>query len=505
MITMPNQYSFEDNWTSNWKYVIKRFVVVPLRQDGYNNMYIRPYTSKVGPQDIDSITQNFISGNFNKLNTANVLSVSSGILGEAGIIGGWNEKRYAFTLEVECYSKISPKVTEYIITGYSDPNDNIHDFYTVNLGGNMLYNQQFLFHINACKKMTKERTQISGIEDLGVIDNNSCPDFIKATLRPDDVVTSIQLSNMTDDMPGSSYYANNQVDINNITFDRKHNSSSSYVTSLFNAIKNNVGNTTANDNIISSVYRQQTNNILQGAVDYLAPTSISSEPFIRALNNSSLARQANKFTLAQLSSICPDFNSNHILVITPQEDALFNSASPLTASKDYTEGFNSADPIVPRLYDIHNNLIKFMMENFLGTIDITVWNDESELFSGRLEPKYQINNFATIKALSSEDQTIVSRKVNMGLSFLTKFIDQLLNPGIVRNDSFKYSLTVNMNLSLDSTLILSYAHIYNGQPRIFRFPTFADMSFTPMIGDQDTMDKLTVDMGQIVQSIQENF
>lgn len=486
----------------NYSFHIESFKLISGRKDGYNNMYVRPFVSNITTRDIENMVDRYNNtGLLDHSNKHNMLGISSGINARAGIVGGWDAIRYIFELKIQCLSARSGTRTKLEIMGYTEPTNQIKigDSFDVNL----------TYVVNSCKKVNYDiEGNIISITDLGVVDHNQVDNNINASLRPSDVINGIELRNIASSLSGTSTYANNGIDRTNVTFNRDYNSSNSYITAMFDKLAEGKNDPDLKSIMVSDKYTTKTNNILKGASKRLDQTSISMEPFFQILNSNFKSPGYNKFNLLMLREIIPTFSTRQILVAEVDDvsaiDKYNNVASYLNAGRMYMGDMASADIFTPIAYDIHNNTHSFMKSNFLGSIDFMVNNLPGPEDAPMMRPsaKYRVNNMNLNSTIKPEQQPYIGSCVNSGMKKLSGIIDTLINKGNSYSDSLRYELHVKASI-LETNIAL----VINGEQdkRIYRFPSFADMNYSPMLGNVMDMEKLIADFSLMTTAIQERL
>lgn len=489
----------EDN---NYSFMVKSFKLISGRKDGYKQMYIRPFVSNITNRDIENMCDKYITtGLIDSDNKHSMLTISSGVNSKAGVNGGWGNIRYIFVLDILCFSQRSGIKTELKLRGYTEPTNQIR------IGNN--YDINLTYIINDCKKIILSKSdEIINIIDLGVIDHHEVDETINTTLRPSDVIDGIQLRNISNQLSGMSIYANNEVDRTNATFNREHNSSNAYLSSMFDVLSQSKTDATVNNLLISDNYNKRTNHILKGASKRLDQTSISMEPFFQIINNSLSSPGFNKFNLKLLKSVIPTFSTSQIIVAEVEDrtalDAHLGTSSYLNAGTGYICDMGQVDVFTSIVYDIHNSTHTFMKNNFIGSIDFMVNNlpDMNDAPMMRPKAKYRLINVLMTDQVKKEQQAYIGCCVNSGLVKLANIIDALLNKGQTFSDTLRYDIHIKA-----SVLETNIALVVNGETekRLYRFPSFADMNFSPMLGNKYDMEKLIADFSNMTTAIQENL
>lgn len=504
-----NQWVYDD-FSQYYDFEVKRLVLVSSRDDGYQDMFIKPYVSKVTNVDLENMIDRFIKVGKINPEDSEMLGIGAGIVGKAGITGGWGFKRYTFVLEVKCKSQRSASYSELMIGGYTDPCEN---FVVNNFSPNFdKFNMDLVFHINYCKKMDQDHSGgLIDVTDLGVMDDNSLDPEVSKSLRPSDIVTNLQMKNIASDLKGINKFVGNKLNDYNSTFNRRHNSSTQYMTSIFDAVAQNTEDKTINDFNVKSEYRRQTNSLLHGAATTLSNISINDLPFIRLLNSSVESPGVNKFNIRSLISVCRNLHPQSIVCVDVPNTSAVESGSFVTASRDNTLTFNSINPYNTIVQDIHNMFVTFMLSNYLGSIDVVIHNNrgQDEMPFERPKAKYCIQNLSSIRPTEQKDQQIFMGVINNNLNGLCKIVDKYLNK---HNSNINYHIALNMSVGIDSTIMLEingYDAYGNLMPSsgnmVFRFPTFGDMNFTPMAGNDYNVERLSSDIEQVIAGIQSSL
>ena len=74
----------------------------------------------------------------------------------------------------------------------------------------------------------------------------------------------------------------------------------------------------------------------------------------------------------------------------------------------------------------------------------------------------------------------------------------LIDPLVSENGNLEYELLIAADTALDTSISISLAGM---EPVLFRFPTFGDMCFTPMVGNLEVKEQLITNIGVLANEI----
>ena len=78
----------------------------------------------------------------------------------------------------------------------------------------------------------------------------------------------------------------------------------------------------------------------------------------------------------------------------------------------------------------------------------------------------------------------------------------LIDPLLSSNGNTRYDVVANIDLTTDTSISIS---LDGKEPILYRFPTFGDTCFTPMVGSDDTKTNLVSSLGLLVNEITDNI
>ena len=492
-------------------FTIQQLIVAPARSYGYQQQVIRSFTTNLNVGDIDRIVEDISRNNGTLTNvnqsTNNVMKMGALPVGNANIDNGWAAPRYTFKMIVRCqptettvYGSTSD-IYDLIVTGYSDASG---EFIVRDITGSTYPNENLVFNINSIQKISinANANTITNIQNVGVGSVNSFQnDSCNVCVRPSDITSGITGSLVDKDFGGSVYTVNTRASQEPMAFERKDAIGKQYVNKILNAVVNGVADANSSYNAYNNLFNSGADQAIIEATSRLRNNILSTDLFIQALQEVNLNPLKESFTIKQLKSIDRTFTSDRIVYANVIEDNRFATDGILNSQ--YTEHMLGANRETTLVTELHNMLTNLMTEKFVVSMVIRLSNNYKPLESGfgmALQPEYFVdgNSVRWSYAVAQNDPNapmLLSRALDNAVKIL---IDPLLSS----NGNSRYDVVANIDLTTDTSISIS---LDGKEPILYRFPTFGDTCFTPMVGSDDTKTNLVSSLGLLVNEITDNI
>lgn len=513
---MESMYSnFIDNSTNmnrgTHTFEVTKLTIGGTRPNGYQDMVQRAFLSNVKHDDLNHVVDEVLrNGKLTNSSTtaSNMVTVSSTPLGLSAIRGGWKEYRYFFKLEVRCRPRddifVSGASTTYdlVLTGYSEPSS---DFIKTDVLGNFTYDPNLLFTINNIQRvgLNEHTKNIVGIDNIGVTDPLAYRDNSNdICIRPLDVISSI--SNKYSDNFNGIQTMRIDVTTDNmpVSFDRTHMVGKNYVTDLVNSTVEGVANNDGVRQAFNTLYDTKHTAAYAEATSILENKSniTYDDVFLTALSRIN-GTNGNVFSIRDLHTIDPNIDKK-IMFIDVKETNRFQSDQMLSTA--YTESLTGASVINGKVTELHNALVSLLTSQFLSHLEINIFNQPQMGPTGALvlKPIWNIppgpSSVAWTYNINNNQQQLMALLKNK----IDGMVNMIIDPLLSSNGNVEYSVVISADMTSDTTILISF----NGQQPIpYRFPTFADMCFNPMVGNTEARNNLVGNLGMVSDTVIDNI
>jgi len=444
--------------------------------EGYKKQFIRPYTVHVDRRDLDIIREAVelkkSSGGRTVVENMvpNIYDISARPIAEAPIVGGWEEKRFKFILEIEFKVKGSRKSFINYIQGYTD-----HFGVSTLTGKTTLDEKNMRFIPNSIIRMVKNvdregrpMVRIIGNYKLTYDETRTLRDFKAAdlntiiaeikSLRDMDVVT-ISKSNVGDIINPNLIPAEINIPVKQIA----------------NLIEKTIeiasleADQPDNDSYITSVLANVINNTMED-IEFLAKMiQLKGMDFWY-------------FTLEDLKYIDP-FVERKMKVILRSgiQQQMVIQKQPILDTENFAETYDSSMETRVAVF-IQETLADIMAANFISHIAFTATN-----LTGTFE--YALADVSPIV----EGLNILPF-VN---KFMTEFRNYVWNP-LTHNEEMGLKIMVDSYLDGDTILTVS---VDDNVDVVYKFPTFANSKFTPIIMDERNVKNIAANINEITDLV----
>lgn len=476
------------------------FVGIPY---GYQPMVRRPYIlNNINSQNLKSIQNAFqndraIAG---KVTPSTVATHLNNIVGlkaygsEMNLIdmpNGWGGKRFRVIMVVEI--QMGPRKKQYLIQGYTDHYGVGGMVSESSLDPEMTIFINSITEIDIVYSYAHNKFHFTMGETY-----NTLQDYVSkyeqnynqsqlALIRPSDIMKANAVMNSNSyyngesfDMPGSNLYG-------------------------FGEYSQNITNTSLRKNADPSVYFSR---LINGVISGQKTASTSYD------DNST----ENVFING--SQVVPEPVLANNLFITKLQEAT-SEYSPSTLKIKHLYKLDYTLPNTGRIQifenDDYGEVTKFSPE--LGTItttstitptprNIQVLELNNSITSNLISVGLSSATFFIDTFTSVPTMTIMSGKSILGDEFVPEccetlkslFYTQIL-PHFTRGGMYRYQIFVHSDIMKDTTISITEEGCLDGEREVFRFPTFADSLYSPMIATREDKSVLIKDFDTIYENI----
>ena len=503
MINKANNTSTNLGYTFN----IVELIVAPTRNEGYQQQVIRSFTSNVKVDDVGRIVDDMLLNNGtltnNSQSTSNIMRVSSAPISNADIESGWRSQRYMFKMKVKCTPNAfnsyggTNGVYDIIVSGYSDGSG---DFLKMTSGGSFYADENLTFHINSLQRVSinTNLNSIVGIENLGVTTpDNFLNNDSKLSVRPHDITSGISTRSYGMGIGGVTYNVGTSTESTPLAFDRVHNVGKQYLNNILNAVMGGVGDASGTRAAFNSDFGSSKDQSYLEATSRLRNDVLRNDIFIQALQQVNFNAIGYSFTINQLKRLDPAFSTDKLIYANTLEGDRFGSDGILNSI--YTHDLTGANKMTAIVSEVHNIITSLLTNNFLSSIRILIKNSYKSLPNGfgmALQPDWHVANgdvkWSYAPAAQNANAAMLLQRSIDGC------VKLLIDPLVSENGNLEYELLISADTALDTSISLSLA---GNEPILFRFPTFGDMCFTPMVGNLEVKESLITNIGVLASEI----
>lgn len=492
---------------STYSFEVLNLTIGGTRPYGYQDMVHRSFVSNIKQGDLNNVLNEVLrkgklTNNSNVSN--NLVNISAAPLGVSTISGGWHEQRYFFKLEVRCRPRedimLSNSSTTYdlVLTGYSEPS---RDFIHLNALGSYTYDENLIFTINSIQRIGVNETSkvVLGIDNVGVTNpNNYTNNDNDVCVRPLDIVSNI--NNKNNDIYNGVNTVMIDLTTNNtpVSFDRGQMVGRDYVKDLVNSTVEGLANGYGVRQGLNSLYNDKYNSAYVEATTILENKSNINynDVFLIALNRIN-GYNGHMFTIRDLKHLDKHLD-NKITYIDVNEQQRFQSDGMMLTND--TANLTSANVENARVSELHNALVSLMTSQFLSHLELSIWNTGVRNETGMLvlKPLWNIpdgpNSIAWSYNLNTNQEQLRSLLSNQ----INYMVNYVIDPLLSTSGNLQYHVVISADMAADTTIALS---IENQSPIIYRFATFADMCFNPMVGNKLTKDNLVGNLSTVSDTV----
>lgn len=490
-----------------YDYRVKEFIVMTTRPYGYNDMIVRGFTSNVS-DDVKNRILNDVEriGSVSAVSesTANLVKIGARPIAMANITGGWRERRFTFQAVIECMptgENIAQQPYDLILSGYSDPSSS---FQVINYGGNSSPDTELRFFINNVQKVSRNRqgTAVTNMEHLGIsspVNFHQGTDFL---MRPEDIMSDINSTTISRMYNGGVIGIGRTASNDPATFNKLHMSGRAYANDIINSVVQGTETSYSSRMALQNMFANGLSQNFSEASHFLHNDTVDTDMFFITLQECSSfpIEDGYVFNLNTLLRIDRNFNLNTIKFLDLDFNPRFEMDRLVTTAD--TEGLAGTNVLVSKVTELHNNLVALFTQHFISYIKLRIYNyiDHDSGMPllrcaweipkdglGNLELGFNYNAIASSAAIINRLHKAITMAINYN-------IDPMLSDG----GYTKYEVYISARAASDTTILISL----DDQPVVpFRFATFADTSFTPMVADKETKDSMTANMSSLATEV----
>lgn len=461
----------------------------------YENVGGRNFEISGDEMDYNSLIS-IIENNSNKLNPVTSVDVAnetpgimklSDIANPVNIANGWDTTRMRFILEVENVLS-SDSWETYYIQGYTDYEDNTM---SNRIDPDMACN---INSIVVTKSVIHPQTRVPQTTLAAsyniVVDNYGRVDVVnmgmdlnnqKALMRPKDIFDS--MDNMT---PDQLMYNDDDVSLLDMrgrltlspqTSDRGNLSMSNYMSKTINSLSeaSHLKNNNDDGGFI---------NAYSYAAGIVGEQPLSSNKFIYALSMHCGEINPIEFTLNDLQAIFGDINEDKVMYVNNTSQAILDSGASIY-------GNDAGDNLmVPSVYASTATTILETVSSFMYRENITILGFSITNMVVRGEPfAYAITTASSI--LRGIDISINVERIMLNVKLT-------LMPMITQRNSIGISIEGYIDSYGDSTISIAFE---NNEHYVYRFPSFCDSLYVPVISNIDDKEAFVNDLSSILEVV----
>lgn len=459
------------------------------RTGGYQEQYIRPYTVQanehVKNQLIESLDPNrHISPASVGSNMASFIKPSTEVETSINLQmpNGWGQSRYRFALLLEIDTQPMGQLVQYI-TGYTE-----HDDRSLQSGH---FDPNMRFYINASFQFRRDTGIHNGIPftrlvpfTLNQVLTNSGYSLNNmsnsAMIRPQDVLNTIGLSPISDQILGAGGYS---IDANTLTRTAamssvKNQNPANYLSRVLDAHRR-----AFND---EQAYGQAHDRIMVNAVDMVREDAQHTDPFLNLLINFSAdSLIGNDFTFSQLQRIDPNVGHATKIFTGGSVQQLPNSFAQVSAND--SEDWRTPGIMQQTATILRDSINSLMAENMFSSLAFSLTNSSP---TGQFQYAF---NGGTLFA-DADPAPFFQR-------FMDRFTHEIV-PSVTFNNQVRFDLIASSEFVGDTRLNIQL----DTKSAQFIAPTFCDSMTSPVIaGSQTRASELANNLSGVVSDIYNAF
>ena len=469
---------------------LKRFVLIESK--AYKPQWLRPYELHADYTDIEvvkdtvqkAIKHNTVGGIDAELQKSNpnLLTPSSGVIGEAGIINGWNTKRFKFILVLESHNPYTNTTLINYVQGYSEFLDlsfrqNVDPNMTLFINSVTVLRKTFntetgTFSIVPLYKYNVVQDDFSAMDSIEyeTVPNSFNYDNVLKLSRPEDILVNV--STLSTVEPGVMVLS----DVGNVkklnVVDSKNVLPTQHLSSILSSA---VNSTLTSDAFMGE---EDLVGMMLGETSTNSPETIE----IFKLIMSYTGKLKPSFTINELKGMLglPDINYDVILSADAGSVMINHNVPDILKAEDTADTYG-AEIETRKSILVHEGVVNALNNSLLSHIVFTIDNHLGEA------------NFAILTANSEIEGLDVTFYAN---KFMSLFINHVWR-NVTENNLLDVKLLVSADIIADTTIDISI----NGGPEVvYRYPTFADSKFIPLIVDNARFNDLTTSYQAVIET-----
>lgn len=451
---------------------IKRLLLIPTKES-YQDIAQRSYNLECNNANIDGLTNmlnrvhQMKSSGVNDIEVATyspqLLKLNPMFSGVAKIPNGWNTQRLRFLLETE--SQIGSMTICSFIQGFSEYHD-------PTMSG--LIDPNMVFYVNSITNVKKYLDPVTGMltcspyTNYNVISDVNGENSLDSLERNPSVVTR-PYDVMSDIVINSRYGVSNGM-MNNVVSDINRIKPTSFIASRkannnpLSYLSKSITSMIASSSDMSSDIGYDQSDVVERAALIAGEPKMETCGLLTALSRLTGELSVTSFTLAQLTILDPGLESSGKV-------KLINNSLTVPTFQTFLDSNDTASAIQPTDLNLKATLISnivpsIMLDNLLTDIGFSISNTSGE-------PILLITNANSF----IEGIDITNYVESFKFKFLTTVFPILSNQNL---SSIELHVTCDILGDINIGLNLDNSGLY-----VFRFPTFADSLYTPVISDNN--------------------
>lgn len=462
-----------------------RITRVFLQETGtYNKQFVRPYNTMLDQFTLKALVDKSVSSNGGRLD-ANTFSGMAGQFimpqatpeAEIALVGGWNERRIRFMMEVTCDFSTGGTSNIYV-QGYTD---------FQGITNNQHIAPDMVFYINSL--ITTRKTAIPGpfgiqevetiIDNSHLLCNNGWNSILtpgqQSLLRPQDIFHRMETSSIPGVADGSTLIADARVTVRNEAT-KSYRSNGLPAAYTAKVIDGYIGGQHGYS------YAQNQEDIFSSARGKVSEEPVVMDPFLAAISQIKGNNIINnRFTYRDLQALAPYVDSvTKYFVMGHAERAKLHQANTGTAE------WHSSDRTTVVASILSQSVPAIMMDLMLSNL---VFKSTNHDFTGQMN-------------------TIVIYSMSFSSMKLERFVEMFkrrLEDEVIKDITFgnQVSYLIEMRVDLLGETWISIA--LEGRPAIeYVVPSFCDNLFVPVVSsNMDTVRIVTSDFETLINHVTE--
>jgi hypothetical protein len=460
---------------------VNKLYLVVTRREGYKDSYTRSYNLNATQgtlNELENVLSRSNAGSNGTVSDAliakalpNIMSISATPLGITQIANGWGTQRLRFIMEVESITSGITMVN--YIQGYSEYHD-------PSISGHI--DPRMKFYINSIASVIRMQDPISGMVIVKPHSNfNVITDHFNGTqyqevtdttlklIRPTDVMTNISnIQTFGGDVGNIHNYTDN-VAGNVSVSDRANHNPIKHFTKTINSYINS-------KNMSDVGY--DSNDVMTAASNNVSETNILTIPFIGSLHNLTGEPSPSTFSMDIMSMLDPGIAEKTIMIdnandVTPSVSTILDTTNTEDLFKPNIESVLAST--------IAHSVSGMLIDNLLSEIDFSTTNLGGE----------------NLTAVSNARSFIEGIDITSYVNKVITNVNYILMPEVSQNGLIGIEMFVHSDVLGETTISISV----NATPHmVFRYPTFADSLYSPVISDEANKVMFADDMGAVLDT-----
>lgn len=466
---------------------ILKFILIPTKKQ-YQPIAVRTYQMSTTNRDynnVENMIRNTVGSNRSSFSDVEIMANVPTMLKlnplpqyDASIPYGWQTQRFRFLLVVEHYVG-STSIVEYI-QGFSEYYD---VSFTQKIDPNMRFYINSISSIKRVRSMTNNSYNTQVYNNYNVLSNYDNPTpyaetVDKVMIRPADVLNSIVADAKygLNDMGESNYFSTHNR-VNQFSFSasrRDNNNPIKYMKKTLDGIVSSALDVT------EGLSHDLTDIVSQAGFKTAEPI-LESSGFLRELQNVIEGLSTTHFTLNQLHRLDPTLEQTNRLIVI--NDTLTVPTYQTFLDSDDTESAIQPTDSNIKAATVANMIPSIMLDCLIARVGFSLTN-----YLG--EPEIAITNISPFTGM--EDINMAS----YGNLFANK-IRETVYPILSNMGLQTVELHVNCDILGDISIWLNLDQVGG---ILYRFPVYADTTFSPVITTEMNAANFKLDLHNLVDS-----